>query len=184
MGPGRNRVSGRSGCPEESSALDTIASSPDISVPWVEGLAGLAVAVVWGVCRLGDPPSSKLMPWLDRHDEDGQPSPMPVSESVLRSTVMAFVTTAKTPPPMPVRAPPEGKWGAASSAGAPADAPKADAAAARPMGGYTEALQSEMDAALDLCRSLPHEHVPKAAANMGLHLPVLVPMIAKDKTGA
>ena len=58
------------------------------------------------------------------------------------------------------------------------------------MGGHTEALQSEMDAALNLRRSLPEEHLPKAAANMGLHLSVLalaaglVPMIVKAKTGA
>ena len=134
---------------------------------------------------------SKLMPWLDRPDEDGQPLPMPVSKSVLRWTVMAFLTTAKALPPMLVRTPLGEKRGAAGSAGAPADAPKADAAAARLTGrGDTEALQSEMDAALDLCRSLPEEHLPKAAANMGPQLSVLasaaglVPMIVKAKTGA
>ena len=47
-----------------------------------------------------------------------------------------------------------------------------------------------MDAALDLSCSLPEEHLPKAAANMGLHLPILasaaglVPMIVKAKTRA
>ena len=78
---------------------------------------------------------AKLMPWFDRLDQDGQPSPMPVSESALRSTVMAFLTTAKALPPMLVRAPPEERRGGAGSAGAPVDAPKAHAAAARPTGG-------------------------------------------------
>ena len=133
---------------------------------------------------------SKLMPGLDRPDEDGQPLPMPASLFVLRMAVMAFVTTAKALPPMPVRAPPEGKRGAAGWAGAPADAPKVHAAAARPAGGETEALQSDMDAALDLCHLLPDEHLPKAAANMGLHLSMLasaaglVLIIVKAKTGA
>ena len=96
---------------------------------------------------------------------------------------MTFVTIAKALPPMPVSAPPEEKRGTCGSAGAPADAPKADVAASRPTGGDTEALQSKMGAALDLCRSLPEEHLPKAAANMGLTLSVLasaaglVPMI-------
>ena len=87
------------------------------------------VYATWVTCK------SKLMPWLYHPGEDGQPSPMPVSESVLRSRVMAFVTIAKALPPMPVRAPPEEKRGAAGSAGAPADAPKADAAAAAHPGG-------------------------------------------------
>ena len=50
--------------------------------------------------------------------------------------------------------PPEEKRGVAGSAGALADAPKGDAAAERPTGGDTEVLQSEMDVALDLRRSL------------------------------
>ena len=115
---------------------------------------------------------------------------MPVTASVLWSTVMAFVTTAKALPPMPARALTEEMRGAGGSAGAPADAPKGDAATARPMVGDTKALQSEMDTAVDVCRSLLEEHVSKAVANVGLHLSVLasaaglVPMIFKAKTGA
>ena len=95
---------------------------------------------------------------------------MPVSQSVLRLTVMAFLTSANALPPMTVHTPLEEKQGATGWAGGPADAPKADAAAARPTGGDAEALRSEMDAALDLYRALLEEHLPKAAANMGLHL--------------
>ena len=130
------------------------------------------------------------MPWLDRPDEDSQLSPMPVSQSVLRLTAMAFLTTANALPSKPVRTPPEEKQGATGWAGAAADAPKADAAAARPTGGDTEALQSEMDPTLDLYSALLEEHLPKAVTSMGLHLSMLpsaagvVMMIFKANKGA
>ena len=104
--------------------------------------------------------------------------------------LMALVTTAKAHPSMPVRASPMDKRGVAGLASASTDAPKGGSAAAHSAGGDIEALHPELDAALDLSCSVPQEHVPKAAANVGLHLCVLalaagnVPMVVNAKTRA
>ena len=107
---------------------------------------------------------------------------MLVWESVLQSTVMVFVTTAKALPPMSLRASPVGEQGMVGPVGASRSRPEGRSATSPTAGGDTKA-------ALVLCCSLSEEHLLKAVANMGLHLSVvasaaaLLRMIVKAKSG-